>query len=70
MNPAIRSAAQLEQELEITPVVTIPIVRLRHERRRRALKIAGTVVMILLIVPILVRFAQERLMPLRMLSGN
>jgi len=70
MNPAIRSAAQLEQELEITPVVTIPIVRLRHERRRRALKIAGTVVMILLIVPILVRLAQERLMPLRMLSGH
>ncbi|MGX0976002.1 tyrosine-protein kinase Etk/Wzc [Roseovarius sp. MBR-51] len=70
MNPAIRSAAQLEQELEITPVVTIPIVRLRHERRRRALKIAGTVVMILLIVPILVKFAQERLMPLRLLGGN
>jgi uncharacterized protein involved in exopolysaccharide biosynthesis len=70
MNPTIRSAAQLETELEITPVVTIPVVRLRHERRRRALKIAGTVVMIVLIAPILVRFVQERLMPLRLLDGN
>lgn len=70
MNPAIRNAAQLEQELEITPVVTIPVVRLRHERRLRLLKIAGTVVMILLIAPFLVRLVQERLMPLRLLGGN
>lgn len=70
MNPALRSAAQLEKELEITPVVTIPIVRLRHERRRRALKMVATLVMILLVVPIVLRLAQDRLMPLRMLGGN
>lgn len=70
LNPAIRSAAQLEQELDITPVVTIPVVRLRHERRRRALKIAGAVVMMLLLVPVAIRLVQDRLIPLRLLGGN
>ncbi|MFU8776627.1 MAG: Wzz/FepE/Etk N-terminal domain-containing protein [Roseovarius sp.] len=70
LNPAIRTSAQLESELQITPVVTIPVVHLRHERRRRALRIAGTVLTILLVVPVLVRLAQDRLMPLRLLGGN
>tara|TARA_R110000851_G_scaffold275585_1_gene428190 strand:+ start:1173 stop:2471 length:1299 start_codon:yes stop_codon:yes gene_type:complete len=70
LNPAIRSAAQLEKELEITPVVTIPVVRLRHERRRRALRIAGTVLAVLLVVPLVLRLVQDRLMPLRLLGGN
>lgn len=70
LNPAIRSAAQLEKELEITPVVTIPVVRLRHERRNRALRIAGTVLAVLLVVPLVLRLVQDRLMPLRLLGGN
>tara|TARA_R100000935_G_scaffold43760_1_gene66219 strand:+ start:32 stop:1330 length:1299 start_codon:yes stop_codon:yes gene_type:complete len=70
LNPAIRSAAQLEKELEITPVVTIPVVRLRHERRRRALRIAGTVLAVLLVVPLVLRLVQDRLIPLRLLGGN
>jgi uncharacterized protein involved in exopolysaccharide biosynthesis len=70
LNPAIRSAAQLEKELEITPVVTIPVVRLRHERRRRALRIAGTVLAVLLVVPLVLRLVQDRLLPLRLLGGN
>ncbi|WP_297774663.1 Wzz/FepE/Etk N-terminal domain-containing protein [uncultured Roseovarius sp.] len=70
MNPALRSAAQLEKELDITPVVTIPVVRLRHERRRKILRVAGTVVMVLLVLPIVFRFVQERLMPMRLIGGN
>lgn len=70
LNPAIRSAAQLEKELEITPVVTIPVVRLRHERRRRALRIAGTVLAVLLVVPLVLRLVQDRLMALRLVGGN
>ena len=70
LNPAIRSAAQLEKELEITPVVTIHVVRLRHERRRRALRIAGTVLAVLLVVPLVLRLVQDRLIPLRLLGGN
>ncbi|MFD1342244.1 Wzz/FepE/Etk N-terminal domain-containing protein [Litorisediminicola beolgyonensis] len=35
MNPAIRSAAQLESRLGVAPVVAIPPIRSRHDIRRR-----------------------------------
>ena len=50
--------------------MTIPVVRLRHERRRRALRIAGTVLAVLLVVPLVLRLVQDRLIPLRLLGGN
>lgn len=35
MNPAIRTAAQLEKELGVRPVIVVPHLRSRHSRRRR-----------------------------------
>lgn len=70
MNPTLRSAAQLEKELGITPVVTIPIVRLRHERRRRILRFLGTVAMVILVLPFVIRLIEERLMPMRLIGGD
>ncbi|MFW2542728.1 Wzz/FepE/Etk N-terminal domain-containing protein [Primorskyibacter sp. 2E107] len=43
MNPAIRSAAQMERILGIQPVVAIPTVSTRHDRTRRGLSIFGWV---------------------------
>ncbi|MDT8329025.1 MAG: Wzz/FepE/Etk N-terminal domain-containing protein [Roseovarius sp.] len=70
MNPALRSAAQLEQELAITPVVTIPVVRLRHERRKRVAKMIGAFLLALISVPLVLRFIHERIIPLRFLGNN
>ncbi|WP_425097880.1 GumC family protein [Tropicibacter sp. S64] len=43
MNPAIRSAAQMERMLGIQPVVAIPTVTTRHDRTRRGLSVFGWV---------------------------
>ena len=37
-NPAIRSSADLQRRLQLRPVVTVPYIHTRGERRRRALK--------------------------------
>ena len=34
MNPAIRTAAQMERKLDLRPVATIPYIRTRQERNR------------------------------------
>ncbi|SLN42778.1 Chain length determinant protein [Roseovarius gaetbuli] len=70
MNPALRTAAQLEQELDITPVVTIPVVRLRHERRKQAAKAIGAFILALISLPFILRFIHERVIPLRILGNQ
>ncbi len=70
MNPALRTAAQLEQELDITPVVTIPVVRLRHERRMRAAKAIGAFILALISLPLVLRLIHERIIPLRFLGSH
>lgn len=70
MNPVLRTPAQLKDELDITPVVSIPFVPVQGELRARILKRVGAVALILLILPVLIRLIQERLMPLREIGGN
>jgi uncharacterized protein involved in exopolysaccharide biosynthesis len=70
MNPVLRTSAQVRDELDITPVVSIPVVPVRGELRARLLKRLGALVLIVLILPVLIRLVQERLMPLRQLGGN
>ena len=70
LNPKLRTAAQLRDELDITPVVTIPQVRLPRERRARALRwIAGALAAIL-VLPFLFRLAQDRIAALRLPVAN
>ncbi|WP_417733769.1 Wzz/FepE/Etk N-terminal domain-containing protein [Roseovarius sp.] len=69
MNPALRSAEQLEQELEITPVVTIPVIRLRRERRIRAAKAIAAFLFALFSLPLVLRLIHERIIPLRFLGS-
>jgi uncharacterized protein involved in exopolysaccharide biosynthesis len=70
LNPKLRTAQQLRDELEITPVVTIPVIRLRHERRARALRIAVGVLAVLLVVPLVLRLVQEHFPALRLPVAN
>jgi hypothetical protein len=70
LTPALRTAAQLRDELDITPVVTIPEVRLPRERRARMLRRAGIVLGALLVLPFLARLLIERLGPLRLPAAN
>jgi len=46
------------------------VVRLRGERRARLYKRLGVLALSLLVLPILFRVIQERLLPLRALGGN
>lgn len=68
LNPAIRTAAQLEKALQIRPVVTIPTVRTRWEVRRRW--IAGTFGLVLIVVgvPALLRLTSQHIPALRPLA--
>lgn len=70
LNPKLRTASQLRDELDIIPVVTIPVVRLPHERRARALRLAGAVIAAILMLPLLFRLVQDRLPGLRLPVPN
>jgi len=51
MNPAIRTSAQLERQLGLQPVVSIPYVKTTWEQRRRKLVFIGGFVAAILSVP-------------------
>jgi uncharacterized protein involved in exopolysaccharide biosynthesis len=70
LNPRLRTAAQLREELDITPVVTIPVVRLRRERRARMLRWVMGALAALLVLPVLIRLVQDRIAALRLPAAN
>ena len=74
LNPAIRTAAQLERTLGISPVVSIPHVVTRGDRQKRialygGLLIGGVIFALTAVQPIL-RAAVERIPQLRVLTGG
>lgn len=60
MNPAIRSAAQLERTLGIQPVVSIPHVTTRRESRRKGLSILAMLLALLAAVWAVLQAAGNR----------
>lgn len=50
MNPVIRSASQMQRQLELRPVVVIPYVMTRAERRWRVIRVMFKVVLIVVAV--------------------
>lgn len=68
LNPAIRTAAQLEKALQIRPVVTIPTVRTRWEVRRRWIFGTAGLVLIAVGLPVLLRLASSHVPALRPLA--
>lgn len=70
LNPKLRTASQLRDELDITPVVTIPVVRLPRERRARLMRWVLGGLAVLLVLPFLIRLAQDHLPALRLPAAN
>lgn len=69
-NPAIRSAAQLERALGISPVVSIPAVTTPMERRRSTLIWIGGLALLFAGLPLILRTMTERFGFLKVLGGN
>ncbi len=59
MNPAIRTSAQLERQLGLQPVVSIPYVKTTWEQRRRKLTWIAGFVAIILSIPFILRTLAE-----------
>ena len=59
LNPAIRSAAQLERVLGLQPVVSIPVVEARRDRRSRQLRSVTAVGLIVALMLLLYRVVTE-----------
>jgi hypothetical protein len=70
MNPAIRSAAQMERMLGIQPVVAIPTVSSRRDRTAGGLKLGAKLLAALLLVAAGARLLAERMPALGDLFGR
>ncbi len=64
LRPAIRSAAQMERQLELRPVVAIPPVSTRSDRRRRVIRAVLWLVLICGGIPAALYLIDEHYMPL------
>lgn len=69
-NPAIRTAAQLERALGISPVVAIPMVTTKADTRRKWMAIGGLILAGLAALPFVFRLVADRLPQLRALTGG
>lgn len=63
--PAIRSAAQMERQLNLQPVVSIPLIRTRRERRMRWVRSVFVLLLLGVAVPASVYTFDQRVMPLQ-----
>ncbi len=64
LNPVIRSTAQMERQLNLRPVISIPHVRTPFERRRRRALIVGGVVGLCAAVTFGMDYVDQNVMPL------
>ncbi|MBN9886026.1 GumC family protein [Salipiger abyssi] len=61
MNPAIRSAVQMERALGIQPVVAIPVIQTRRERRGRGLGLFALLLTLAAAVTAVIRLLGDRI---------
>jgi polysaccharide chain length determinant protein (PEP-CTERM system associated) len=67
MNPAIRTSADLQRRLQLHPVVAVPYIHTRGERRRRAIKWVIRAALVLGTVAALLWLVDQYVMPLQAL---
>jgi polysaccharide chain length determinant protein (PEP-CTERM system associated) len=67
INPAVRTSADLQRRLQLHPVVAIPYIHTRGERRRRALKWAVRILLVLGGLAALLWAVEQYVMPLEVL---
>ena len=60
LNPALRTPAQMERALGMTPVVSVPRVTVKSERRRRRLLQAGGLAAVLMAIPVAFKYLTNR----------
>lgn len=70
MNPAIRSSAQMERQLKLRPVVAIPYVRTRGQRRRRQRTLAAAAAVVALVVPSGLWMVDQHVRPLESVADK
>ncbi len=61
LNPAIRTPAQMERTLGISPVVSIPRVTVRRERANKKIAVVGGLAALILAVPLSLRVFSEKI---------
>lgn len=70
VNPAIRTAADLQRQLDLRPMVTIPYMKTRYERRIRALKWLAKIIVALVVLGGLLWVVDQYVTPLTVLSAR
>jgi polysaccharide biosynthesis transport protein len=70
LNPAIRTSADLQRRLQLHPVVAVPYIHTRGERRRRAIKWIIRVALVVGTLAALLWAVEEYVMPLQVLWSN
>ncbi|MEM7668400.1 MAG: lipopolysaccharide biosynthesis, partial [Pseudomonadota bacterium] len=68
LNPAIRTAAQLERKLDLRPVVTIPYIQTRSERRRKRAALIATLLIVGVGVPAVLAAIDQYYLPLELVG--
>ncbi|MEL6475852.1 MAG: Wzz/FepE/Etk N-terminal domain-containing protein, partial [Pseudomonadota bacterium] len=68
MNPAIRSAAQMERQLDLRPVATIPYIMTQTERRRRRFWGVTLAIIVLAGFPLLLYAVDQHYLPLELMG--
>ena len=67
INPAIRTSADLQRRLQLHPVVAVPYIRTRGERRRQAIKWMIRIALVLGGLAALLWAVDQYVMPLQVL---
>lgn len=68
MNPAIRSAAQMERKLELTPVATIPYIRTSREKSRTRIRFVTLFILIAIALPLTLFAIDTYYQPIQLLA--
>ena len=67
MRPVIRTATDLQRRLDLRPMVTVPYIKTRYERRRRALHWLARIVLVTVAVAAVLWLAHRYVLPLEVL---
>lgn len=68
LNPAIRTAAQLERKLDLRPIVTIPYIQTRAERRRKRATLVAVLLFVGVGIPATLAAIDQYYLPLELVG--